>query len=352
MSRSFALVRRKTQMGLTLVELLIGLSVGLIITLAVGYLYTNSRQTYRVNDNVARMQENGRYAMEMIGRDLRMAGYWGCASKAPYNTLNNNNAYAFKFDTPIEGHEATGANSWSPNLDASVVNAVSGTDVLTLRTVFGDSVRVIQHPGGNPPGSADLKVTANSGLAQGDIVLVSDCRNAAVFQITHINNAAGMDNIVHNTGGSLDPGNFTKELKQEYEGGEIMRIATVTYYIRLNAAGRPALFRLSRGVAEELVENVENLQVTYGVDTDDNDDRAVTDYKTANDVHLDNAWNRVRAVRVRLLLVSPDDNLTENPQTFSFIDTTGDGIPDPVTATDRRLRYVFTSTIGLRNRLP
>ncbi len=336
-------------MGLTLIELMISVTLGLIITLAVGYLYTNSRQTYRVNDNVARIQENGRYAMEVVGRDLRMAGYWGCAGgmiASPVNTLNNNTAYDFDFGTPLVGHEATGANTWSPALDASIVNAVSGTDVLTLRTVFGNSVRVLQHPGGNPPGSADLKVTAGSGLAQGDIVLVSDCINAAIFQITHINTSSGMDNVVHNTGTGT-PGNSTKNLGKEYEGGEIMRIATVTYYIRPNAAGRPALYRLSRGIAEELVENVENMQVTYGVDTDG--DRQVDVFRTADNV---TDWGAVRSVRVRLLLVSPDDNLTGAPQTYSFVDTNGDGVPDPVTATDRRLRYVFTSTIGLRNRLP
>lgn len=341
--------RLQTQSGLTLVELLISLTLGLIITLAVGYLYTNSRQTHRVNDNVARIQENGRYAMEMIGRDLRMAGYWGCASglvSAPVNALNNSSDYAYDFSRPVEGHEATGANAWTPALDASIVNAVSGTDVLTLRTTFGNGVRVLQHPGGNPPGSADLKVSVSSGLADGDIVLVSDCSNAAVFQITNINTSSGMDNVVHNTGTGI-PGNSTKNLGKEYEGGEIMRITTVTYYIRPNAAGRPALFRLSRGVAEELVENVENLQVSYGVDTDG--DRQVDVFRTANNV---TDWGAVRSVRVRLLLVSPDENLTGAPQTYSFVDTDGDGIPDPVTATDRRLRYVFTSTIGLRNRLP
>lgn len=349
MSRPPRPLNAARQRGLTLVELMISLTLGLLITLAIGYLYTGSRQTYRVNDNVARMQENGRYAMEMIGRDLRMAGYWGCASglvSAPVNTLNNNSDYAYDFGKPVQGHEAIGTNSWSPPLDASILGALAGTDVLTLRTTFGKGIRVLQHPGGTPPGSADLKVSVGSGLVAGDIVLVSDCRDAAVFQITNINTSAGMDNVVHNTGIGA-PGNATKALGKEYVGGEIMRITTVTYYIRPNAAGRPALYRLSRGTAEELVENVENMQVTYGVDTDG--DQAVDVYRTANNV---TDWGAVRSVRVRLLLVSPDDNLAEAPQTYSFVDTDGDGVPNSVTATDRRLRYVFTSTIGLRNRLP
>ncbi|MFN3593215.1 MAG: PilW family protein [Thiobacillaceae bacterium] len=109
--------------------------------------------------------------------------------------------------------------------------------------------------------------------------MVSDCSNAAVFQITNINTSAGMDNVVHNTGTGT-PGNATQALGKEYEGGEIMRIDTFTYYIGLNAAGRPALYRLSRSAAEELVENVENMQVTYGVDT--NNDRAVDVYRNAD----------------------------------------------------------------------
>jgi len=349
MSRRPRPLTAASQRGLTLVELMISVTLGLLITLAIGYLYTGSRQTYRMNDNMARMQENGRYAMEMISRDIRMAGYWGCAGmtiSSPVNTLNSATDYAYKFGTPVEGHEATGTDTWVPTKDASITDVVSGTDILTVRGVYGSGVTVQQHPGGSPPGSADLKVSTGSGLAEGDIVLVSDCSNAAVFQITNINTAGGFDNVVHNTGTGT-PGNATKALGKEYVGGEILRIATISYYIRLNAAGRPALYRLSRGTAEELVENVENMQLTYGVDTDG--DRAVDVFRTANNV---TNWNSVRSVRVRLLLVSPDDNLVSPPQTYRYTDTNGDGVPDPITATDNRLRYVFTSTVGVRNLLP
>lgn len=344
------------QGGLTLVELMISLAIGLLITLAIGYLYTNSRQTYRMNDNIARMQENGRLALELISRDLRMAGYWGCASRTidePVNTLNNRANYAYRFEIPIEGHEANGHYTWAPPLPADLSGVVSGSDVLTLRNVYGSAVTVLQHPGGNPPGSADLKVSRNSGLRENDIVLVSDCSHAAIFQITNINTAGDFDNVVHNTG-TGSPGNANKDLGKEYTGGMVQKYGSFTYYIGLNPAGRPTLYREkpmeeNNGVreAEELVENVENMQVTYGVNTDRDPD--VDQFVTANNV---TDWKKVRAVQVRLLLVSPDDNLAPSPQTYRFHDTNGDGLADAVTATDRRLRYVFTSTVGLRNRLP
>lgn len=336
------------QQGVTLVELMIGIAIGLVITAAMGYLYSNSRQTYRVHENIARMQENGRYALDTISREVRMAGYWGCAGQTiaqPVNTINGVTDYLYKFDVPVEGHEATGTNTWAPALDAGITNVVSGTDVLTLRGTFGQGITVTAHPGGSPPGSADLKVTTGSGLSIGDIVLVSDCVNAAVFQITNFNSTGGGQNVEHDPDIGT-PGNSTKNLGKEYTGGEIMRISTKVFYIRQNPAGRPALYVMDNGLAEELVENVENMQITYGVDTDNN--REVNSYVAADAVAN---WNQVRAVRVRLLLVSPDNGVSANNQVYRFRDINGDGAIDAETAADRRLRFVYATTIGIRNRL-
>jgi type IV pilus assembly protein PilW len=62
------------QTGLTLVEIMISLTLGLIVLLAVGSVYIGSRQTYRVQEDNARIQEAGKYALEVIGRSLRQAG--------------------------------------------------------------------------------------------------------------------------------------------------------------------------------------------------------------------------------------------------------------------------------------
>ena len=62
------------QIGLTLIELMIALSLGLLLIAVVGSIFVGSSQTYRVQENSARIQENGRYALEIIGRSLRQAG--------------------------------------------------------------------------------------------------------------------------------------------------------------------------------------------------------------------------------------------------------------------------------------
>jgi type IV pilus assembly protein PilW len=65
----------RPQRGLTLVELIISLSLGLLLIAAVGAVYVGSSQTYRAGQDAARIQEAGRYALDVMGRSLRAAGY-------------------------------------------------------------------------------------------------------------------------------------------------------------------------------------------------------------------------------------------------------------------------------------
>lgn len=63
------------QGGLTLVEMLIAISLGLLLLFGIGTIFVGSNQTYRVQEENARIQEAGRYALEILGRNLRQAGY-------------------------------------------------------------------------------------------------------------------------------------------------------------------------------------------------------------------------------------------------------------------------------------
>lgn len=63
------------QHGLTLIEIMIAMTIGLLILLAVASVYLGSRQTFRAQEDNARLQETGRYALEMLGRGVRRAGF-------------------------------------------------------------------------------------------------------------------------------------------------------------------------------------------------------------------------------------------------------------------------------------
>ena len=153
------------------------------------------------------------------------------------------------------------------------------------------------------------------------------------------------------------PGNDVSRPLGTEAGGELVKLEGTTFYIgkRGNTATNPpALFRrrlsatATSGTAEELIEGIESMQILYGVNVDNDNQKTVDAYVPANQV---TAWERVISVRVSLLVQSLEDNLVPTPQAYSFNGVTYDGgtgngaLPD-----DLKLRRAFTSTITLRNR--
>lgn len=336
------------QRGFSLVELMVAMTIGFIVLAGVGYLYLESRQAFRSMDNLSRMQESARYALEIMSRDIRMAGYRGCASSsgAFHNTLNKGTESAYNFGLPINGYDAAGAG-WSPALPSdagglSGLSILAGTDAIILRSAFGGGTTVTAQPGNS---SADLKVTTPNDLAIDDVVMVTNCVASTVFQITNMNvNGAGQ-NVVHNVG-TGSPGNSTKDLVENYSssGGEIIKMQSKSYFIRTGASGRPALWQFDNYKAAggdnpaEIAEGVENMQIQYGIDA--NADGVVESYSAGNAVA---DWNQVAAVRISLLVAGNDDNVASSKQKYTY-----DGAL--VTATDQRLRQVFTTTVSVRNK--
>ena len=91
------------------------------------------------------------------------------------------------------------------------------------------------------------------------------------------------------------------------------------------------------------------MQIVYGVDT--NGDSTADRYLTATQVGLLGppplGWRQVVSARINLLLASQEPNVLPVPQTYTF-----NGATVTAAATDRRMFQVFTTTVGVRNRLP
>ncbi len=350
----------RRQHGISMVEIMISITLSLILTAGLIQILVNNKQNYRIQDALSRLQENGRYAIDIITRDVRQAGFPGCMGRRindemvntlNNNTLNNNTDHAWNFTIPIQGFDATVPPStsekdvtfWMPNLplngtDGSISNPLGGRDVLTIRHSVGDPIRVQNHPSASGP----VQVSLNNGLSEGDVVMASNCRGAAVFQITSANpNASG--NLEH-VGGS-NPGNAPdNNLHNTFDSkSEVVRAETVTYYIRTGSNGSPSLYRkVEADPAQELIEDVQDMVVRYGRDT--NDDGVADDYVTANTIGAAANWAAVRIVsaEIRLLLRTGDDNLNATAQSYPF---------NGVNYNDRRLYKEFTATIAVRNNL-
>lgn len=351
-------VKRSTFAGFSLVELLVSLVLGvLLVTAAVNVLLGNL-QTFRTTESSSRMQENGRFIIEQLRRDIRHAGYYGCryllVNENPRgtgaldpglirNTLNPAPpaapAYTFDFTLPVIGYERL-SGAWSPALPTNTLITSpledDRFDILVVSGMRSAGVLVDDHPPSTPPGQNSLQVSSGHGLEVGDIVMVSDCTSAAIFQIT----STASDNIAHTTG-SGTPGNHTDALGRSFSDAEVHELDRAAFYVTNDAVtGRPSLFRNDR----ELVPDVEGFRVFFGIDNTLN--RRVDEYVPASGV---TNWANVLAVRVELLLSSGEaDGFTERPVSLPF----AGGTFIPADADDSRLYQVYSVTVGLRNRLP
>jgi type IV pilus assembly protein PilW len=354
--------------GLTLVELLVALVMGLVLLAGVVTVFVANKQTYRLQDAIARLQESGRFAVLFMERDIRMAGYSYCdVSKitilantvraAPKSTECSPNTLSWFGADIIYGHNNVGLDAVA-NPVATTPAPLTGTDVLQVLVGGAQGPKVIQHK----KNSAQLKVTAFADLAVDDVVLVVDstCENGSVFQISNFQNQSiNHSEVVHNKGQGSEPGNCDKDLGQSYLNGHIVRLSRAAYFVantgRTDAAGQPipALYRTTGagyGPPEELVEGVEDMQILFGVGSATRD---VVEYKNASQVTSANEWPQVLAVRLQLLLRSIDPSAIWQPQTVAY-DLPSSTEYDPTwqnkAATDKRLRQVYSTTITIRNR--
>lgn len=222
------------QRGMSLIEVMVALAIGLVILTALGYFFLSSNQINRTTDDVSRMQENGRNALELLGRSIRQAGYRVDVDKA------------------FTGVALTGVDGAS-----------------------------------SAPDSITVQYDAQEG---GDV----DCTGAAV--------ATGLVTAVFAiSGGALTCNNG---------------INTVT-----------------------VVDNIEDMQVTYGIDAakDGTVDAAYTSSPSAAE------FGQVAAVRVTLLTKGFNANVAANKtQTLTYNGTS-------ITKTDGLLRQVYSATFTVRN---
>ena len=70
----------RLQGGFTLVELMVAMLISLLLMGGVIQVFSSSSKSYRNHEGLSRIQENGRFAMEFLSRDIRMADFWGCAN--------------------------------------------------------------------------------------------------------------------------------------------------------------------------------------------------------------------------------------------------------------------------------
>lgn len=350
------------QQGFSLVELMVAMLIGLILIAGVIQIFLGSNQTYRFTEGSSRVQENARFALDTLQRELRMAGYRGCTRNITswLDVPAGSSWEDLIGGAPVTGWEATGsapgnqldlpatagwANGTAAAVPATIPTArLPGSDILVINA---GQVLDLQATATQNASSAEISLTSANNLAGDAIVLAiaGDCSGGDLWQKQ---NAPNSTNLSRGSGGA--PGNTAPQstpfANLHGEETQFLAFRSTAYYLASNPAGQPALYRVrldpAGGAAEEVVEGVESMQVLYGVDLNGN--RQVDEYRTALQV---TDWQQVVSVRVGLLFRTPEESAGElDSRQYDVIGTRINPVDD------RRLRKVAVTTVALRNRLP
>lgn len=382
--------------GLSLIELMIAMVIGLIVMLGVIQVFAASRAAYQLSEGLARVQENSRFAMDSLQRELRMAGHFGCVNDQahtlqPPGTLNSTLTVAahpsLDFTRSIQGYEATdtapgsaitlattpatGGTGYSPALPAELANAmtnrVNGSDIVALRYLMPDGVPVtaVGNSGERPSFDFDASrlEVLRSGVTTPGLFGIADCLSATVFQAQALDPGG---RIIFDTGALNGSNTFTSL----YTTGQAMlhRAESIVFYVGYDAeTGQTSLYRLrfsaepggalQVGPTEALVEGVENMQLLYGQDrelTAVSPSGYIDSQGTATDVEASltdtaQGWRRVGAVQVGLVMSSSSPAAAKQAEgDAAALSALGVTFTAP---NDGRMRAVYQTTVALRNRL-
>lgn len=348
---------RRQQQGFSLIELMIGLTIGLFILLGVVMMYVSSARSQTTSEALARSQESGRFATYLMSREIRQAGFTGICSGVnsllKADTRDTENVF-WDLSAGVHGWSAADA----PSFIRKVANSKS--DVLMIPQLNrGVSVEVKSMQPAKPPyHQMHLdKQYVDAGLGQGALILAAD--EIACYLFQQINNSDKNINFNDTSGNKVLPGNDnSKSMEYEFSGEtDLYSFSNYIYFVG-GGDGKSALKRFDLkasggGSHTDLVTGIEDMRLRYGVDTDNNNavDDNIGDYVTADAV---SDWKQVVSVQISFLTAAPGNALSDVTQTLTWpFDEDGDGKNDAIKVpSDGRLRSVFTTTVAIRNRLP
>lgn len=325
------------QSGLSLVELMIAMALSLLLMLGVIQIFLSSKQTYSTNSALSRVQESGRFAMEFLAQDIRNTGYKGQCQGELQSSITDD---LKQLTDPIKGWD--NISSWPSDLPSLTSHShADDTDVILLKFAAGPNPNLAVTSSDDDT----VSLSGASGIPKGTVTLISNVHNCTLF----INTSNSSNSVAKNEGAAWS--------YKPIDPIEILPLQNTIYYIKDNSGdGRPnslARQRLSMTsgapwIAEELVEGVQNMQILYGISTGSSSQ--VTAYKKADEIDASD-WGNVVSIQIDLLVVSSDTNVVPEELNIKY-DKNPDGTYNQALIENRRLAQVFSTTIGIRNRLP
>ncbi|MFH2139620.1 MAG: PilW family protein [Pseudomonadota bacterium] len=311
--------------GFTLVEIMVGLAIGMLATMVILQVISMFENQKRITTGSADAQTNGSIALYQITRELGLAGY-------PLMPVENS---PLECTTVTFG--STGITSITP---VGITDGAGGTsDTITIR--YGDSAM-----GGIPatinamgaPTANDATLSNNFGCNTGDIALISTGSTCALTALTAVSASA------------VVPATVT--LTETTNASAGVNLACL-------GAWNEITFSVNAGNLERngtpIVAGIVNIQAQYGVSTATNSNQ-VSLWVEPGNINLTDITQRNRIKAVRIAVIARNDRMDASNVTTVLNTWTGSA-SSPAPAVDlsadadwQRYRYrVFETVVPLRN---
>ncbi len=344
---------KKANLGLSLVELMIAMLVGLILVGGVVTLFIETSANIKKTEQVSALTSEGQFALSVLAHDLAMAGFWGYAfdpadvdfhpsvfnDTSPSSTVGTdcgaavstnvndtpaqNLAWAYNIRQPIEQYD--NADGGETAVFTCLSDVQTGTDIIAIRRVAGRSV-------------APLSASAHEDNA---VYLRANRSFGGLFRA----DTAALDleeaTIEATNGAAFPDDSHVDVVDWEYRP----MIYFVRNYSRVSGDGIPTLCHKvftaedpNNFESECIAEGVENLQLQFGIDTDR--DGTVNYFDPDPDA---TEITQVSAVRIHLLVRAIRmHSRFRNSSSYVMGDET-------VSVNDNYFRELFTQTVPIRN---
>lgn len=360
--------RRVTQQqGFTLIEVLLAMVIGLILTTALVQITDSFRNSTTLERSQVQIQDTGHFAMYYLSRAIRHNRFFG--PRPPEGWVDdesginvaanfNNVSSSVISDFQFRAFEVDSTGSFSPSPSLDDMKALENADIVKPNT---DVISIIYVDPASDSLDADLSTLSSNVVVSGsptvtfntgDLVFISDKTTYDIFRIT--NDPADTDppELAHgssqNSRDTLNHIYKSSDTTVHHFRGDTYFIADTGRTNRTSGATVYSLYRLaldeSPSTAVEVIEGVEHMELLYGIKQNSD----AIQYVSASNAAFDP--DRVISVKVAILVESGEPALSNNDTNdYQLLDVTvgPNGTIDHESNT--HMRRVFTTAINLKN---
>ena len=327
--RAAAGAAKRSQRGLSLMELMLAAALGVVMTAAIAQLFAGNSRAYVLLAGQARLQESARHAFHFLARSARSAGYFGCGTGG---NLASGVGDAWRDDaaddisTPVAGVDGVASVGDAAHWDIGDRQLRPGSDVVVFRRIAGIGHDLAQ------PFAADGELVVDAGFRPdaGQLAVLAGCGWAGLLRVADVARPSGTVTLTEAVDvAALAPAGMIYGGVDGPAATVVATVASEVYFVArsrsANNRGEPvwALWRKT-GRSDEIVSGVEDLQVLFGIDTTPDDPLDAPErYVPADGV----GSNVVRSVHFVVTVTSVD----------------------AVTVDNGPIRRTFSQTVALRN---